>query len=184
MKNNFHKAHKKHIALWFILIIITVISGYFAFIWTPPKNTEINNISAPISTKTTEIIAPTPKISEETTQPKIQEEINKTNTPSETIAATLIIENTKYEENIPPDSSVYTLIKKIADEGKIKIIFKDFGSDLGYLVQSINGIENSQKENKNWIYYINNKKAQIGISNYRLNPGDTITWKYEADENI
>jgi hypothetical protein len=187
MKNNFHKTHQKQIVLWFILIIVTVISGYLAFIWTPPKNTEVNITQTSTSTETTEIIAPTTqttKSPKKTNQIKVKEEINKTNASPETITTTLIIENTKYEENIPPNNSVYTLIKKIADEGKIKIIFKDFGSDLGYLVQSINGIANNQKENKNWIYYINGKKAQIGISNYHLNPGDTITWKYEADENI
>ena len=37
--------------------------------------------------------------------------------------------------------------------------------------------ENSNEEG--WIYYVNGKEAAVGISNYKINPGDTVSWKYE-----
>ena len=44
-------------------------------------------------------------------------------------------------------------------------------------IDELNGTKNS--EDKNWIYYVNNKKANIGISNYKINQGDIVSWKYE-----
>ena len=44
---------------------------------------------------------------------------------------------------------------------------------MGKLVEEINGLKNSGE--KNWIYYINGKKANIGVSNYKINKGDIVS---------
>lgn len=56
-------------------------------------------------------------------------------------------------------------------------------SGLGFFVEEINGVKNNTQEGRYWIYYINGKKAQVGISSYILKPNDIIMWKYEPDEN-
>lgn len=48
---------------------------------------------------------------------------------------------------------------------------------LGFFVESINGLKNSN--NKYWIYYVNTKEADIGISNYILKKSDIINWNLE-----
>jgi hypothetical protein len=50
---------------------------------------------------------------------------------------------------------------------------------MGQFVEEINGIKNDFKQNKYWIYYINNKSAIAGISQYIIQQGDIIEWKYE-----
>ncbi len=57
----------------------------------------------------------------------------------------------------------------------------DFGT-LGFFIESIGGIKNDTLKGKYWIYYINGSKAQIGISNYIVQPNDIITWKYEHEK--
>jgi len=48
--------------------------------------------------------------------------------------------------------------------------------DFGVLVDSINGKENT--EDFAWIYFVNGESASVGADQYKLNPGDTILWKY------
>ena len=62
-------------------------------------------------------------------------------------------------------------------QNESKITFKtETYTGMGEFVEEINGVKNG---NKNWIYYVNNKKAEIGVSNYKINPGDIVSWKYE-----
>jgi len=55
-------------------------------------------------------------------------------------------------------------------------------SNLGIMVQEINGIKNDPKNNQYWIYYINGEAAKIGISYYQLKPNDLIEWKFETSK--
>lgn len=81
------------------------------------------------------------------------------------------------KDDVPGEISVYDFMSKLRNEGKI-----DFKSEnyigMGEFVEEIDGLRNGEK---NWIYYVNNKKADIGISNYKINSGDTVTWKYENE---
>jgi len=67
---------------------------------------------------------------------------------------------------------------KLREEGKINFKDKTY-SGMGKLIKEINGIKNSSE--KNWIYYVNGKKATIGVSNYQIKPGDVVSWKYEKN---
>jgi len=80
-----------------------------------------------------------------------------------------------YEYQEKASTSVYDFMTKLQTEGKI--IFKEKNyPGMGKFIEEINGQKNDVK---NWIYYVNDKKANIGISNYQLNPGDVVSWKYE-----
>ena len=50
---------------------------------------------------------------------------------------------------------------------------------MGKFIVAINGVKGNG--DKNWIYYVNGKKAQTGVSNYKLKSGDVVSWKYEKN---
>lgn len=92
----------------------------------------------------------------------------------------LEIEEIKYEAKIGKEESVYDFMLELQKESKIN--FKDQNyPGMGKLIEEINGVKNSGE--KNWIYYVNNKKAKIGVSNYKVKSGDVVSWKYEEDIN-
>ena len=49
---------------------------------------------------------------------------------------------------------------------------------MGSFVTGINN--NKGSPGKYWIYYVNDKKASVGVSNYILKEGDIINWKQEG----
>jgi len=80
----------------------------------------------------------------------------------------------EYKMEVP--ISVYDFMRSLKTEGKITFEEKNYPG-MGIFIESLNGIKNNG--DKNWIYYVNGVKAGVGISNYKLNAGDTVTWKYE-----
>ncbi|MFH1233422.1 MAG: DUF4430 domain-containing protein [Patescibacteria group bacterium] len=81
-----------------------------------------------------------------------------------------------YTDTIPGSLTVYDFMSKLRSEGKIDFTEKNY-IGMGELIVSINGIKNNG--DKNWIYYVNSKKANVGVSNYKINKGDIVSWKYE-----
>jgi hypothetical protein len=81
-----------------------------------------------------------------------------------------------YTDTTPGQMSVYDFMSRLRSEGKINFTEKNY-TGLGEFIVSINGLK--QNEDLTWIYYVNGKEAQVGISNYKINAGDTVTWKYE-----
>jgi hypothetical protein len=91
---------------------------------------------------------------------------------------TLEINDTKYESEIEKEISIYDFMSKLRNEGKIDFTEKNY-IGMGKFIISINGTKGNGEQN--WIYYVNGKKAQIGVSNYKINPGDVVSWKYEKN---
>jgi len=123
-----------------------------------------------------------------TKTPSKQNNISSTTTPINPIGktygvtainTTLLVNDTKYETQIAKTISVYDFMTQLQNEGKIT--FQDTTyTGMGKFIEEINGVKNG---NKNWIYYVNGEKAEIGISNYEINPGDVVSWKYESGTN-
>jgi len=89
----------------------------------------------------------------------------------------LEVNDKKYENEIKGQISVYDFMSQLQKEGKIT--FKEkYYSGMGEFIEEINGIKNGDK---NWIYYVNGKKAEIGVSNYQIKTGDVVSWKYEKN---
>ena len=95
-----------------------------------------------------------------------------------TVQAFLEIDGKKLETAVVEKERVYDFMVKLREEGKINFKDKTY-SGMGKLIKEINGIKNSSE--KNWIYYVNGKKATIGVSNYQIKPGDVVSWKYEKN---
>ncbi|MFA6586065.1 MAG: DUF4430 domain-containing protein [Candidatus Paceibacterota bacterium] len=84
--------------------------------------------------------------------------------------------DTVFTDDILGQITVYDFMNKLQKEGKINFKDKEY-TGMGKFIEEINGIKNSDKY---WIYYVNGKKAEIGISNYKINYGDIVSWKYES----
>ena len=116
------------------------------------------------------------KMSKENLPPVSQNQV-------QTAKAILEIENIKYEEGITGTETVYSLMDKLKQEGKIN--FKETNYiGMGELITEINGIQASG--GKSWIYYVNGKQANVGVSNYKLKNGDIVSWQYQTydEKNI
>lgn len=82
---------------------------------------------------------------------------------------------TKFIDGSTAYDAMVALSKK--KENKFSFHSKDYG-DLGNFIDEINGVKGTP--GKYWIYYINNKKATLGVSKYVLKAGDRISWKQEG----
>lgn len=98
---------------------------------------------------------------------------------NESVSATLKVSGKSYGIEIPKDSTVLDLMNVAKAKGYMTFESKNFGGDLGYFIESINGVESGETKNYYWIYYINGAKANAGISNYTIQQNDIITWNYE-----
>ena len=96
------------------------------------------------------------------------------------VKVSLIVQDKKYETEVKEGSTVFELMKKIKEENTKNNLF-DFKytehTGLGIFINEINGLKGGG--DGYWIYYINGVEAGIGISNYKVNNGDQISWKYE-----
>jgi hypothetical protein len=92
------------------------------------------------------------------------------------IETTLQINGVSYKDETTGSGSVYDFMSKLQNEGKINFTEKYY-IGMGEMIVSINGIKNDS--NQSWIYYVNDKEASVGVSNYKINPGDVVSWKYE-----
>lgn len=89
---------------------------------------------------------------------------------------TFEINDIKFEHDFKRGSTVYDLMEQLKKEEKITFTDKNYVG-MGKFIDSING----KKGNSDyaWIFYINGEKAQVGVSNYKVNAGDVISFKYE-----
>ena len=54
-----------------------------------------------------------------------------------------------------------------------------WGGYNSFFIEAINDIENG-KDNMYWQYYVNDKFADVGCSNYFLNDNDVVEWIFET----
>ncbi|HPS21699.1 MAG TPA: DUF4430 domain-containing protein [Candidatus Paceibacterota bacterium] len=155
------------------IIILLVIS--FFLITKFQKNTQpkIQNENVPVEQQQTNNSISSTSSTEKSVEEKVSENILASSNKQ---FATLEINGTKTESELTESGTIYDFMKKARTDGKINFEEKNYAA-MGAFVEEINGIKNNGEEN--WIYYVNNAKANIGISNYKLKPGDTVSWKFE-----
>ncbi|MDP2664669.1 MAG: DUF4430 domain-containing protein [bacterium] len=93
------------------------------------------------------------------------------------IPVSLIVEETKYELKVAPGSSAYHVLEAAKEQG-LSFKGREFPG-MGFFVEEVNGKAESSRQGMYWIYSINNKKAEVGVSIYIIQPNDVITWSYE-----
>ena len=175
--------NKKYIAISFLTILILI--GGFSYINSskvkdvPVIESDNNQSSTYLNTNlnTNE----QKKVSEIPIQ-----KVNKSENPlpltdTNNINVSLTVDDKKYETSIKEGSTVFNAMEKIKNESTPDNIF-DFkytsNIGLGNFITEINGKYGTP--GKYWIYYVNNEKASIGVSNYILKEGDIINWSQEG----
>lgn len=111
--------------------------------------------------------------SKEDAIPITPEKINTQQT--NTTGAFLEINGEKYQTEIKDGISVYDFMDKLRSEGKINFVAKNY-IGIGQFIEEINGIRGNGDEY--WIYYVNGKKSDVGVSDYKIKTGDIVSWNY------
>lgn len=78
---------------------------------------------------------------------------------------------------IKENETVFYLLKKTTEKNNIGLKYKDYGGDMGVLVESIDGAANDYKANKYWQFWVNGEYSNIGASGYKLKNGDKVEWR-------
>jgi len=158
---NFTQQHKPHLWLWLVLIIIVGISGYLTF--SSPESATLDQTVSDLLPINTE--------SEEEPQTDLIDDF----------VATLTVGDTTYNTKVVEGTTVHEVMATLTTMSIQAFSFsgQDYGGDMGFFVNEINGVKNDNVNGKYWIYYINDKEAQVGISHQTLKSGDIIEWKYE-----
>lgn len=92
----------------------------------------------------------------------------------------LIIKNgdsvQQFKLELESEDTVFNLLQKSG------VSFDYTKYKTGIFIDSIKGIKNSKGEDKYWIFYVNNQKAQKGVGQQLVNPGDRVEFKYKKPE--
>jgi len=94
------------------------------------------------------------------------------------INISLSVLDKNYSFVIEDGNTVYEAMKNLQNnkENNFSFEYKEYPS-LGVFVEKINGVKG--ESGKYWIYYVNDKQAQVGVSKYVLKEGDIISWRQE-----
>lgn len=79
---------------------------------------------------------------------------------------------------IKDGATTFELVKEITSENNIEFGYKDYGGDLGVLVESIGEKKNNFDAGYYWQYWVNNDYAKVGAGVYKLKNNDIVEWKY------
>ncbi len=151
-----------------VIIFLILLGGYFSYSYklteekSPPKN----------------LIEESGTTADKSYNQEKTLETPKPQTKAQTDQATLEINGAPFTAQIEKNMSVYDFMIKVKDQKKITFTEKTY-IGLGKFIDEINGLRGDGS--RFWIYYVNGQKAKIGVSNYKINPGDVVSWKYEKD---
>ena len=81
-------------------------------------------------------------------------------------------------KKIDKDSTVFSLLQNVSEVESIDLKYKDYGAEMGIMIESIGGVENNLEAGKYWQYWINGEYAKVGVGAQLVDDGDEIEWKY------
>lgn len=103
------------------------------------------------------------------------------NINSKSVNVSLVISGQEYHTSIKEGASVFDAMEKMQKESTENNLFSfkyTNNASLGNFITEINNKKGTPGEY--WIYYVNNEKASVGVSNYILKDGDIINWSQEG----
>lgn len=182
-----------------VIIIITLVSGYIGF-FLPSQNAFLNEEKAEEMNEVAKSFLPTLepdgqklpvslpkkallKENEDRDEKEVQGNAKTNQSESKTIPLALIVGDKNWSIFVPEGSNAYQAMERLREQQGFSFNGKEHPG-LGFFVEEIEGMKNNQnKSGMYWIYYVNGKKAEVGISQYIIQAGDTIEWKYEGSDN-
>lgn len=163
-----------------LILIVVAIVGYGIFVvnhQVKVEETNINNLD--VGEIKTEKGSDNSEVVKEVVAPKQNLQNNEISSEEgQKINVILAIPQREFNITITEGATVYDMLSLIGQKENINFVFKNF-SGLGFYVDSIDGVKSGS--GKFWIYYINGKKAETGISNYKLKAGDRVLWQLEEE---
>ena len=84
------------------------------------------------------------------------------------------------EVNLAAAAMAHDVMQQAADQCGFSYQTKNYSS-LGVFVDALGGVTSDTSGGRYWIFYVNGTKDNVGVSSYPLQPGDTITWKFEDE---
>ena len=90
--------------------------------------------------------------------------------------ATVLAGDTKIQLQFNPGTIFYDALAQAQNQGQIEFKGKNYSS-LGFFVTDIGTLHSGDEGYL--LYYVNGKKATVGVSTYTLKNGDIIEWKLE-----
>ena len=91
--------------------------------------------------------------------------------------------NRKIKVPCSADSTVFTILQRAKNMGDLEFDFQGAGSTA--FVHSIDGMMNTGRRGKNWVFRVNEELATESCGSLAVAPGDVIEWKfgeYEPDQ--
>lgn len=80
---------------------------------------------------------------------------------------------TNYEEG----ETLWSVMQQMLVEKDIALDYENYGEGLGALITKIGDKKNGD-EGRYWQYFVNGEYAKVGVSNYKVNAGDIVEWKF------
>lgn len=84
----------------------------------------------------------------------------------------------KYQIEISPDSTVFSLLKELAVRENFEVKTTLY-PEMGIFVESINGFKGGT-DNKWWQYWVNGKLGEVAADKKSVRAGDIVEWKFEV----
>jgi hypothetical protein len=163
--------NKKYITI--VLVLITILFGFIYFNFYSNKSKIVSEFQEKPIELNQKVDIPN-KLEITIEEPSF-------NSPSEIIKeveVSFVVGSHRYSTEIKKGSNVFDVMVQIKTENKDNFDFKYSEYPyLGIFINEINGVVGSP--GAYWIYYVNDKEASVGISNYIINDGDIINWKQE-----
>ncbi|OGM04499.1 hypothetical protein A2715_01240 [Candidatus Woesebacteria bacterium RIFCSPHIGHO2_01_FULL_39_32] len=94
-------------------------------------------------------------------------------------SATLVIDYgednpSTYSIELTNDSTALSVLKSISEKENVPLETQQY--DFGVFVKSIGGKASSAETA--WIYFVNGESGTIAADQMKINPADTVEWKY------
>ena len=132
-----------------IIAVLVLVGGYFVF-------TNSQNQSATPETTTTQ-------------EQPVKTQVELTIDYAGEVEKETEVKTVEIDEG---DTAWDVLVLAIGEEN---VGYQDYGGDLGIFVQSIDGVK--PKGSKFWLFKVNGKGADVGVSAYKVKSGDKIEFE-------
>ena len=93
------------------------------------------------------------------------------------VSVSLMVFGKSYEEKVEKGTTIFDMMTKLSTDQDFTFKSKEF-TGIGQFVNEINGVK--AENGKYWILYVNEKEAEVGASDYKLEGGEKIEWKLES----
>jgi len=98
------------------------------------------------------------------------------------IETQLVVDEQVYSMSIAEGTNVIDFMKLVQSKNEDFSFSGTEYEGMGMLVEQINEVENNMDESMFWSLYVNDELAQVGASQYLIQDGDKIEWRYEKVE--